>query len=110
MALTRAINTDPVRYEIAKAIVGLCQCLHISVVAEGVETLEEAVTLRDIGVRLFQGYLFAKPAIELLPCVPGSVIEILQATHAEKLLNSNSLLKPCRSNTTLKPQPQSRRS
>jgi EAL domain-containing protein (putative c-di-GMP-specific phosphodiesterase class I) len=90
MALTRAINTDPVRYEIAKAIVGLCRRLAISVVAEGVETLEEAVTLRDIGVRLFQGYLFAKPAIEFLPTVASSVIAMVQTTHAEKLLNSNT--------------------
>jgi EAL domain-containing protein (putative c-di-GMP-specific phosphodiesterase class I) len=32
MALTRAINTDPVRYEITRAVVGLCARLHISVV------------------------------------------------------------------------------
>jgi EAL domain-containing protein (putative c-di-GMP-specific phosphodiesterase class I) len=64
MALTRAINTDAVRYEIARAVIGLCGSLHISVVAEGVETIQEAVTLRELGVLLLQGYLFAKPAVE----------------------------------------------
>jgi EAL domain-containing protein (putative c-di-GMP-specific phosphodiesterase class I) len=89
MALTRAINTDRVRYEIAHAIVALCERLRISVVAEGVETLEEAVTLCGIGVRLFQGYLFAKPATELLPHISRSVVDRVLAIHAERLLNSN---------------------
>ena len=75
MALTRAINTDAVRYEITRAIIGLCKKLHISVIAEGVETVDEAVTLRCLGVRLLQGYLFAKPALEQLPGVDVAVIE-----------------------------------
>lgn len=53
MALTRSIHADPVRAHIARAIVALCQALHISVVAEGIETVREAVALRELGVRLF---------------------------------------------------------
>jgi EAL domain-containing protein (putative c-di-GMP-specific phosphodiesterase class I) len=78
MALTRAVHLDDVRGKIAAAIIGLCRSLHISVIAEGVETLEEAVALRRMGVRLFQGYLFARPALEALPQVPSSVIEELR--------------------------------
>ena len=89
MALTRAINTDPVRYEIARAVIDLCARLHISVVAEGVETLAEAVTLRELGVRLFQGYLFAKPAIEQLPAVAVSMVDAIQAALEAKILDSN---------------------
>ena len=90
MALTRAINTDPVRYEIARAVIDLCATLHISVVAEGVENLDEAVTLRELGVRLFQGYLFAKPALEQLPAVASSTVDAIRAAHEAKLLDSNS--------------------
>jgi len=86
MALTRAINTDKVRYEIARAIIGLCRSLHISVVAEGVETFQEAVTLRQLGVRLFQGYLFAKPATEQLPSVESGVIDTVCALHERSLI------------------------
>jgi EAL domain-containing protein (putative c-di-GMP-specific phosphodiesterase class I) len=86
MALTRAINSDRVRYEIASAIIGLCKRLHISVVAEGVETLEEAVTLKHLGVRLFQGYLFAKPAVEQLVCVPNSVFDGIAAASDSQTL------------------------
>jgi EAL domain-containing protein (putative c-di-GMP-specific phosphodiesterase class I) len=89
MALTRAINTDPVRYEITRAVVELCKRLHISVVAEGVETLEEAVTLRELGVRLFQGYLFAKPALEQLPVVGASTVDAVRELHEAKLLASS---------------------
>jgi EAL domain-containing protein (putative c-di-GMP-specific phosphodiesterase class I) len=79
MALTRAIHADSVRMHIAGAIIGLCDRLHISVIAEGVETMEEAATLRRLGVRLFQGYLFARPALEALPAAPVAVIDALHA-------------------------------
>jgi EAL domain-containing protein (putative c-di-GMP-specific phosphodiesterase class I) len=81
MALTRNIEADPVRFKIAGAIVTLCRDLHISVVAEGVETIGEAVALRALGVRLFQGYLFAKPVIEELPQIPSAVIEAVHRAH-----------------------------
>jgi EAL domain-containing protein (putative c-di-GMP-specific phosphodiesterase class I) len=87
MALSRAINVDPVRYEIARAIIGLCKNLHISVIAEGVETVGEAVTLRELGVRLFQGYLFARPAIEKLPPLSEGVIDAVHRTHQTALLD-----------------------
>jgi len=82
MALTRSIDTDEVRNKITGAVVGLCNSLHISVIAEGVETLGEAVALRALGVRLFQGYYFARPAIEQLPAVPASIIESVHAACA----------------------------
>jgi EAL domain-containing protein (putative c-di-GMP-specific phosphodiesterase class I) len=74
MALTRSIHTDEVRTKIARAIVGLCGDLHISVIAEGIETIDEAVALRALGIRLFQGYLFARPVMEQLPLIPHSTI------------------------------------
>lgn len=88
MALTRSIDTDDVRAKITSAIVGLCERLHISVIAEGVETIPEAVTLRELGVRLFQGYLFAKPEVERLPLVPTSVIDAVREAHESMLLEN----------------------
>jgi EAL domain-containing protein (putative c-di-GMP-specific phosphodiesterase class I) len=86
MALTRSIHTDDVRTKIAGAIVGLCNSLHISVIAEGIETIEEAVALRAIGVSLFQGYLFARPVMEQLPPVPSSIIDSVHAASESMLL------------------------
>ena len=86
MALTRAIHADQVRTKIVGAIVGLCQSLHISVIAEGIETIPEAVALRALGVHLFQGYLFARPAIEQLPAVPASVLDSVLSASESMLL------------------------
>jgi EAL domain-containing protein (putative c-di-GMP-specific phosphodiesterase class I) len=84
MALTRAIHADVVRQEIARAMIGLCKSLNISVIAEGVETSQEAVTLRQLGVRLFQGYLFAEPAIERLPGIDHAAIEAILSSRARE--------------------------
>ena len=86
MALTRDIHTDRVRRAIIASTLSLCRELHISVVAEGVETLQEAVALRDLGVRLFQGYLFAKPALEHLPPIAPSLSQEIRASHESSLL------------------------
>lgn len=90
MALTRDIDKDPVRYEIVRAIVSLCRNLTITVIAEGIETLTEAVALRELGVSLFQGYLFAKPVIEVLPSVSASILDAVRQAHAQQLLGRTS--------------------
>lgn len=61
MALTRNINSDRVRRSIVAGILTVCRELEIMVIAEGIETPEEYATLREMGVRHFQGYLFARP-------------------------------------------------
>jgi diguanylate cyclase (GGDEF)-like protein/PAS domain S-box-containing protein len=47
--------------EIVRAIVSLAAALRLGVVAEGVETEEQAAALRALGCTLAQGYLFAPP-------------------------------------------------
>ncbi|RYD19159.1 MAG: EAL domain-containing protein, partial [Lysobacteraceae bacterium] len=37
--------------------------------AEGIETAAELRTLKEIGIRLCQGYLLAQPATEVLPVI-----------------------------------------
>ncbi|PXF29062.1 hypothetical protein WH50_22780 [Pokkaliibacter plantistimulans] len=52
-------NADAVA--IVRSIVVLAQTLGMQTVAEGVETLEQALFLRDLGVDTLQGYLFSRP-------------------------------------------------
>lgn len=67
MELVRNIHADPVRQAIVSGILGVCRALSIDVIAEGVETVAELNQLKALGIRLFQGYLFARPGFETLP-------------------------------------------
>ena len=67
--LITGINSDSVRTRIVESMVNLCHSLSITVIAEGVETIEEAQTLRNMGITLFQGFFFSRPAFESLPSV-----------------------------------------
>jgi diguanylate cyclase (GGDEF)-like protein len=46
---------------IVEAVVGLAHTLGLGVVAEGVETAEQAARLRELGCRLGQGFYFGRP-------------------------------------------------
>ena len=67
MALVRGIESDGPRQAIVRAIAGCCRDLGIDVIAEGVETVDEWRWFESEGVRLFQGYLFARPGFASLP-------------------------------------------
>lgn len=69
MALTRSIQTDRIRRAIVNSIIQVCRELEIQIIAEGIETEDELAALRDLGLTLFQGYFFARPAFESLPQV-----------------------------------------
>jgi len=71
MALIRSIDQDKIRQAIVKGIVQTCTELGIQVIAEGIESSEELSTLQSFGIRLFQGYYFAKPAFQALANVPA---------------------------------------
>ncbi|TGL09115.1 EAL domain-containing protein [Leptospira levettii] len=64
MELIRNIHTNSVARKLTKAIADVCHEIGILVIAEGVETLEELKVLVDMGINLYQGYLFSKPAFE----------------------------------------------
>ncbi len=70
MELTRGIDADRARRSIVKAILAVCDDLAIIPIAEGIETADEARTLRDLGVTLMQGYLFARPAFRSVVIEP----------------------------------------
>lgn len=63
MALVRDVHLESVKRQLIRLVLDLCKQLDISVVAEGVETAEERDALLDLGCDLFQGYLFAAPAV-----------------------------------------------
>ncbi|WP_289283614.1 MULTISPECIES: EAL domain-containing protein [unclassified Methylophaga] len=67
MALIRHIDSNKVRQAIIKNCITMFDELNITTLAEGIETYEEYAWLRDAGIKLMQGYYFAKPGFESLP-------------------------------------------
>ena len=64
MGLIRDVDKRKTNRVIVAAVAGICAELGIKVIAEGVETRDELLCLRDIGVELIQGYLLSKPLFE----------------------------------------------
>ncbi len=62
MALTRGIQTDPIRRALASALVSFAHELNAVIVAEGIETEPELKVLRSLGVGYGQGFFLARPA------------------------------------------------
>jgi diguanylate cyclase (GGDEF)-like protein/PAS domain S-box-containing protein len=64
--------------EIATAVIDLAGTLHLSTVAEGVETEEQARALSDLGATYLQGFTLARP-------MDGRAVSTFFATRQEEL-------------------------
>lgn len=62
--LISSLHEAPRLVKLVRAMVRLCEDLGAKVVAEGIETREEFLTLRDLGTHYAQGYFLARPAFE----------------------------------------------
>lgn len=69
MELIRNIDDNQTRQTIVRHCLNMFKDLNITALAEGIETLQEYYWLRDAGIELMQGYLFARPGFECLPPV-----------------------------------------
>jgi PAS domain S-box-containing protein len=61
MSLVRRVNVDPGRQALVVAMRHFARTAGCRLVAEGIETGEEARTLRQLGVEFGQGYWFGRP-------------------------------------------------
>ena len=62
MKLMRGIDQAPARQEIVGALTEISSRLGVRVLAEGIETIEEAECCRRLGCHWAQGFLFGRPA------------------------------------------------
>ena len=70
----RDVGSDGKDRAITEAIIAIGRTLHLTVVAEGVETAEQQTVLRDHGCDEIQGYYFSKP-------VPPAEVSVLLRRH-----------------------------
>lgn len=59
--MVTALDRDPVRRDLVRRLQQFCDDRCIELIAEGVETAGEARALRDVGVRLAQGFHYGRP-------------------------------------------------
>ena len=67
ISLVRGLAASGAQRAVVKGVGDVCRDLHAQVVAEGVESPDDLSALVDLGVELFQGFLFSRPAFEELP-------------------------------------------
>ncbi len=67
--LIKDVHKSGPRQAIVQAIIKCCTSLEISITAVGVEKAEEWMWLESAGISLFQGYLFARPELGVVPAV-----------------------------------------
>jgi len=61
MSIIRGIEQDFYKQESARSIINLAHSTGALLVAEGVETMEEAMKCMDLNCDIFQGFFFSKP-------------------------------------------------
>ena len=66
MELIRDIHQYKEKRAMVKALVSYCQEVNCLLIAEGVETKQEYICLKDLGVELVQGFYFGKPQPDFL--------------------------------------------
>ncbi|WP_108386476.1 putative bifunctional diguanylate cyclase/phosphodiesterase [Yoonia sediminilitoris] len=59
--LISSVVDDAICREVVQSIMNIAHATQLTVVAEGVETMEHADLLRDMGCHTLQGYAFSKP-------------------------------------------------
>ena len=67
MALVRDVHQKPISQQVVKAILDMGTGVGATVIAEGIQTVEEADAIQKLGIRYGQGYLFARPADPYAP-------------------------------------------
>jgi EAL domain-containing protein (putative c-di-GMP-specific phosphodiesterase class I)/DNA-binding NarL/FixJ family response regulator len=65
--LINGIDGDRSLQALAAGLIAFAKTIDATIIAEGIERAQEVETLKDLGVRLGQGYLFARPAPLPLP-------------------------------------------
>ena len=80
-----ALGTDRNSNTIIETLIDLAQNMRMEIIAEGVESFEQVVHLRELGVRAAQGYVFAPP-------LPGSAF--LQLVEAIDPIKSEAIRAP----------------
>ncbi len=107
-ALVTDIDTHATKQKIVRAFVKICNSLRIVLIAEGVETSEECRTLRQLGIKLIQGYFFSKPIVGSLRRFEDCIASQSNGTARRQRIREDSELFAGGRSAVAAPTPQAR--
>lgn len=70
MSIVRDVHLHPRKQRLVEMLAGYAEYASATLIAEGVETEDEAATLIAAGVPILQGYYLARPSLEWSPTAP----------------------------------------
>ncbi len=73
MSIVRGIDTEPRKQRLVDLLCRFAEATDAHLIAEGVETQEEAAALRVCGAHMLQGYLFGRPNLSLPPGIAAAI-------------------------------------
>ncbi|MBK9034137.1 MAG: EAL domain-containing protein [Myxococcales bacterium] len=76
--LTRGVARSTVKREMLRSLAHIADAIDAVIVAEGIETIDDLVALRELGIRYGQGFYMARPGPPF-PRIKASVRRAIQA-------------------------------
>ncbi len=86
--LCRGVTQSTVKREMVRSLVRIATAIDAVTVAEGIEDLEDLMTLRDLGVRFGQGYFLARPDF-CFPTVSREATEAIRSRPQRRRLRTS---------------------
>lgn len=83
MKLIRNIHLDNLKYSLVKSMLELSYSSNINIIAEGIETEDELLTLINLGVQYGQGYFIKIPDENIAP-INDNIINIIESKNSKK--------------------------
>lgn len=80
----QGINHDPLKLQFVRSIQEIANKSGARIVAEGIETEEELVAIRDIGIALGQGYHITRPQNYPANTIPAYIEQTLGAKYVNR--------------------------
>lgn len=80
----QGINHDPLKLQFVRSIQEIAKKSGARIIAEGIETEQELLTIRDVGIAFGQGYHIARPQHQTMAAAPLHIKQAL-SNKTEKL-------------------------
>jgi len=95
--LVHGICRNAGKLAIVKAMIAVAATLGAELIAEGIESPDDLIVLRDLGIGFGQGYLLGRPQAQSAHVVPVAVRQVLTAKlpvhpHARRTVETRNLM------------------